>query len=143
MSMVQKLTNVIFRVDKDGNKMAPKKERKNYLILAMYNETEGDKPERVWEWIDGRAETVDYLLEQLETFDIFQSQIMSETQAPDSAVNIYAFLRYCVDECDDQKTKEVFENHEYDLDLLNEFAQNYYDKDEKQLNEIYEEEMNQ
>lgn len=146
MSMVEKLQQGVMRVNKaTGAVEAPKKERKNYLILAIFNDTTDG--ERDWHWIEGRDEAAEFLFEQIETFDALQSHVMSETQAPDRAVSIYTFLRFCMDE--EKVSEEMLDRVDYDTEALLEFMQNYYQHEDgkpytrEELDRIYQDELEQ
>lgn len=144
--MVERLQQGVLRVNKTTGAMeAPKKERKNYLILAIFNETKDD--ENAWHWIEGRDEAAEFLFEQLETFDLLQSHVMSETQAPERAVSIYTFLRFCMEE--EKVSEEMLDRVDYDVEALLEFMQNYYQHEDgapytrEELDNLYKEELEQ
>lgn len=141
MAMIQKLQNAVMRYNKEtGELTPPKRERKFYLILVIFNKT--DDGERDWQWIAGRDETLDHLLEQLETYDLLATQVMSETQSPDRAVTAYSFIRFCMEE--NKVSEELLEKHEMDLDLFMEFVENNYpEKTREELDAQYKEDMGQ
>lgn len=134
MALVQKLTEVVQRVDPKTGIPVPKKkvERiKHYLVLAIFNE--GD--EKSWEFIKGRAETFNHIIENMESYDLLESHVISETATPEIAITAYSFLRFCME--NDVLPQSVMDDAEMSPEILEEFMENYYQKSEEELEEIY------
>jgi len=141
MAMENKLKNVVMRYNKEtGEYTPPKKAKKSYLILVTFNKTEDG--ERDWQWIEGREEALEHLIEQMETYDLLATQVMSETQSPDRAVTAYSFIRFCIES--EKVPVALLEKHDMDLDLFMEFMENSYsEKDKDELESLYKEDMEQ
>lgn len=134
MALVQKLTEVVQRVDPKTGIPVPKKkvERiKHYLVLAIFNE--GD--EKSWEFIKGRAETFNHIIENMESYDLLESHVISETATPEIAITAYSFLRFCME--NNVLPQSVMDDAEMSPEILEEFMENYYQKSEEELEEIY------
>ena len=134
MALVQKLTEVVQRVDPKTGIPVPKKkvERiKHYLVIAIFNE--GD--EKSWEFIKGRAETFNHIIENMESYDLLESHVISETATPEIAITAYSFLRFCME--NDVLPQSVMDDAEMSPEILEEFMENYYQKSEEELEEIY------
>ena len=134
MALVQKLTEVVQRVDPKTGIPVPKKkvERiKHYLVLAIFNE--GD--EKSWEFIKGRAETFNHIIENMESYDLLESHVISETATPEIAITAYSFLRFCME--NNVLPQSVMDDAEMSPEILEEFMENYYQKSEEELEAIY------
>lgn len=134
MALVQKLTEVVQRVDPKTGIPVPKKKAeriKHYLVLAIFNE--GD--EKTWEFIKGRAETFNHIIENMESYDLLESHVISETATPEIAITAYSFLRFCME--NDVLPQSVMDDAEMSPEILEEFMENYYQKSEEELEEIY------
>ena len=134
MALVQKLTEVVQRVDPKTGIPVPKKkvERiKHYLVLAIFNEED----EKSWEFIKGRAETFNHIIENMESYDLLESHVISETATPEIAITAYSFLRFCME--NDVLPQSVMDDAEMSPEILEEFMENYYQKSEEELEEIY------
>ena len=134
MALVQKLTEVVQRVDPKTGIPVPKKkvERiKHYLVLAIFNEED----EKSWEFIKGRAETFNHIIENMESYDLLESHVISETATPEIAITAYSFLRFCME--NDVLPQSVMDDAEMSPEILEEFMENYYQKSDEELEEIY------
>lgn len=142
MAMVEKLQQVVMRVNREnGTLEAPKKERKHYLVLATFNESENGI-DRDWHWIDGREETFQHLIEQMEAYDLLATNVLSETQSPETAVSAYTFLRFCMEE--KKVSEDLLMSLEMDFDTFMEFMENHYpEKTSDELEEEYKKDLDQ
>lgn len=73
-------------------------EDKLYLILIIGFNENGDEF-RDFEWITGRTNAYEFIKDMVkeERADLFQSKIIVETQAIETAKTLVEFMRYCSD----------------------------------------------
>lgn len=95
--------------------IGPDPTTKIYLILSLGysqdNETEGDEV-RDWEVVIGRQETYDRLknLIESEAIDPHKSFVLSGETAPEQAITVFRFMKYCLD------GDKVVDNTTFDID---------------------------
>jgi hypothetical protein len=87
------------------------------------------------EFIKGRAETFNHIIENMESYDLLESHVISETATPEIAITAYSFLRFCME--NDVLPQSVMDDAEMSPEILEEFMENYYQKSEEELEEIY------
>jgi hypothetical protein len=137
--IIQKLKQIVTRVNPEtGEETAPKR-RKQYLLLLYYTDEGNSDDNKTFEIITGRNDTFDFLFRNMESIDLLKSHVMSQTVSLEKAITAYSFILFCLKE---YMTEQEKVDIEFDEESLKEYMSNYYEKSESELEELYQEELN-
>lgn len=140
--IIKPLKQIVSRINPEtGKETAPKHQgEKQYLLLLYYNDGNATGQEKSFEIITGRNDAFKHIFDELDSIDLLQSHVMSQTVALEKAITAYTFLRFCLEEHMSEQEKDEIEFNE---DSLEEHMLNFYELTEEQLNELYTTELNQ
>lgn len=114
--LAKPLINVLIKHDEEGNKIESPKPDKQYLLLIVFNELNGEDSDRTFIVITGRKETSEYIKDHIEEIDIVKSQILSETSTFMNSVSIYTFMRFYEENIEHDEEFNIEEYLEDDID---------------------------